>query len=65
MVLSDNKILLGYKKRGFGVGRFNGVGGKLEAGETIEQAALREVKEEINVDAKTLSKCAQLKRLWW
>ncbi len=53
-------ICLAYKKRGLGVRRFNGVGGKLEAGETIEQAALREVKEEINVDAKMLSKCAEL-----
>ena len=45
----DNKILLAKKKRGFGVGKYNGVGGKIEAGETIEQAMIRETNEEINV----------------
>lgn len=40
---------LAMKKRGFGAGRYNGVGGKLEAGETIEQALLRETREEIDV----------------
>jgi len=32
----DGKLLLGRKKRGFGTGRINGFGGKLEVGETIE-----------------------------
>ena len=45
----DNKILLAKKKRGFGTGKYNGVGGKIEQGETIEQAMIRETKEEINV----------------
>jgi 8-oxo-dGTP diphosphatase/2-hydroxy-dATP diphosphatase len=44
------KILLGMKKRGFGAGRWNGFGGKLIPGETIEQAAKREMKEEASVD---------------
>ncbi len=35
------KILLGMKKRGFGEGRWNGFGGKVEKGETIEQGARR------------------------
>ena len=34
------------KKRGFGEGKWNGFGGKVEEGETILQAALRELKEE-------------------
>ena len=34
-------ILLGLKKRGFGMGRWNGFGGKVEHGETILQAAKR------------------------
>ncbi|KAJ1920710.1 hypothetical protein H4219_001109 [Mycoemilia scoparia] len=50
------KILLGLKKRGFGKGRWNGFGGKVEKGETIEQGALRELKEESNLDAKNLEK---------
>lgn len=38
------------KKRGFGLGKWNGVGGKLKDGETIEESAVREIKEEIGVD---------------
>lgn len=45
----NDEILLALKKRGFGEGKYNGVGGKLELGETPEQAMLRETKEEINV----------------
>jgi len=37
------------KKRGFGSHRYNGVGGKIDPGETIEQALIRECQEEINV----------------
>ena len=40
-VLKPGKVLLGYKKRGFGVGRWNGFGGKVQQGETIEEAAKR------------------------
>ncbi len=50
-LLKDNHILLAMKKRGFGAGRWNGVGGKIEAGETIVQAAVRECFEEIGVRA--------------
>lgn len=50
IIYNDTHILLGMKKRGFGQGRWNGFGGKVEPNETIEQAAHREVKEEINVD---------------
>ena len=37
----QRRVLLGLKKRGFGAGKWNGFGGKLEPGETIEQAAKR------------------------
>lgn len=61
----DNKIseiLLAMKKRGFGAGRWNGVGGKLGDGETIEQAVIREAHEEIGIVAKEsdLQKVAEL-----
>ncbi len=38
------------KKRGFGVGRWNGYGGKLQEGESVLDALFREVKEEADVD---------------
>lgn len=56
----DNEILLAMKKRGFGAGLYNGVGGKLEAGETIEQALLRETREEIFVVPMNYRQVAEL-----
>ena len=43
------EILLGLKKAGFGAGKYNGFGGKVEPGETIEHAAVREVEEEVGL----------------
>jgi hypothetical protein len=40
-VLDSRRILLGMKKRGFGAGRWNGFGGKVDPGESIESAAKR------------------------
>ncbi len=40
-VREGDKILLGLKKRGFGKGKWNGFGGKVERGETIKQATIR------------------------
>ena len=34
------------KKRGFGTGKWNGFGGKIESGESAEQGAIRELEEE-------------------
>ena len=48
-LLKDDQVLLAMKKRGFGAGKWNGVGGKLKTGEGFEDAAIREVWEEINV----------------
>lgn len=49
LLKKDNQVLLAMKKRGFGAGRWNGVGGKLEPGETVEQALVRECQEEVGV----------------
>lgn len=49
LLRKDNEILLAKKKRGFGEGKYNGVGGKLEKGETPEEAMIRETEEEIMV----------------
>lgn len=53
------EILLAMKKRGFGAGRYNGVGGKIDPGETIEQALVRECQEEINVTPTSYHKVAE------
>lgn len=50
LVDGDN-VVLAMKKRGFGEGKLNGYGGKLAPGETIPQAAIRELKEESGVTA--------------
>jgi len=52
--LAESKILLGMKKRGFGAGRWNGFGGKVGAGENIEEAAKRELTEECGLAANKL-----------
>ncbi len=55
-LIKDDKVLFIEKKRGFGAGFINGVGGKVEAGETIEDCAVREVKEEVGLKVKSLKK---------
>jgi len=40
-VVEPDRVLLGQKKPGFGGGRWNGFGGKVDQGETIEEAAKR------------------------
>lgn len=46
LTFKQNEVLLGMKKRGFGEGRWNGFGGKVEAEESIVDAAKREMAEE-------------------
>lgn len=48
-VVRDGKILLIRKKRGFGKGKINGPGGKIEINETPLHAAIRETQEELLV----------------
>lgn len=56
IIHQHSKILLGMKKRGFGVGRWNGFGGKVAGEETIEQAAKREIEEEAGIKVEKLDK---------
>jgi len=44
-IIEQERILLGMKKRGFGAGWWNGFGGKVQQGETIEEAAKRSTTE--------------------
>ncbi|HNX36290.1 MAG TPA: 8-oxo-dGTP diphosphatase [Kiritimatiellia bacterium] len=43
------QVLLIVKKRGLGHGKINAPGGRLEPGETLEQAAVRETQEEVGL----------------
>jgi nucleoside-diphosphate-sugar epimerase/8-oxo-dGTP pyrophosphatase MutT (NUDIX family) len=48
-IVREGRVLLIHKKRGLGAGKVNAPGGKLEAGETPREAAIRETQEEICV----------------
>lgn len=48
----QERILLGYKKRGFGSSKFNGFGGKVEVNENITTAAIRELNEECGLNVE-------------
>lgn len=58
IIQKEGQVLLGLKKQGFGAGRWNGFGGKVEEGETIEAAAIRETKEESGIDVIAFKKVA-------
>ena len=49
------RVLLGFKKQGLGVGYWNGFGGKVEAGESVETAVRRELTEEAGIVATKMS----------
>lgn len=61
-LLREGEVLLGLKKIGFGKGKWNGIGGKVEEGETLLMSAVREINEEIHVLVKEehLKKKAEL-----
>jgi 8-oxo-dGTP diphosphatase len=44
--IQDARVLLGFKKHGFGAGKTTGFGGSIEPNETPSQAATRELLEE-------------------
>lgn len=61
LIKEDREILLAMKKKGFGKGRWNGVGGKMDykkGDRNILDTAIRETKEEIGIDVKEIDKVA-------
>ena len=56
------QVLLGLKKTGFGQGKMNGFGGKVEKNETVSEAAARELWEEtkVKVSQNNLLKMGQI-----
>lgn len=59
-IRSGGQVLLILKKRGLGKGKYNAPGGRLEAGETPEQAAVRETQEEVGLTPLGLRPAGQL-----
>lgn len=58
--MKDDHVLLAMKKRGFGFGKWNGYGGKVQTKENPITAAVRELKEESGLiaDEKDLQQVA-------
>lgn len=61
--IKNDKVLLGFKKRGFGAGKWNGYGGKLDEAEDPKVATARELLEESEmvVDPKDLEQVALIR----
>ena len=53
-IIRDGKILLIDKKTGFGKGKVNGPGGKVEKGESPQACAIRECQEELGITVSNL-----------
>jgi len=51
IIENESEVLLAMKKRGFGEGWWNGYGGKVADGESIDAAMVRELAEESGVKA--------------
>ena len=60
IIKDKDKILLGLKKKGFGEGRWNGFGGKVKDGESIKDAAIRELNEEAGIKPLDINKKGKL-----
>jgi len=48
-IVADGQVMLIHKKTGLGRGKINGPGGRLEAGETAAEGAIRETIEETGI----------------
>jgi len=61
-VVRDGEILLIEKLTGIGEGKINGPGGKIDPGETAEQAVIRECQEELHI---TPTDAVKMGELWF
>lgn len=59
-IVDNDKVMLIHKKTGLGKGKINAPGGRVEPGETLEQAAIRETNEEVGLTCWDLTECGQL-----
>ena len=63
-IIQDGKILLGFKKRGFGMSKWNIFGGKIDDSESYAEAAQREVFEECGLNVTSLEEKAVINFSW-
>lgn len=61
-IVQEGKVLLIEKLTGIGAGKINGPGGKVDPGETPEQAIIRECQEELHI---TPLKPVKMGELWF
>ncbi|MCU4926315.1 8-oxo-dGTP diphosphatase [Halobacteria archaeon AArc-dxtr1] len=59
----EREVLLIEKRRGLGEGWYNAPGGKLEPGETLQECATRETREEVGIDVHEPAKVGELRFL--
>lgn len=59
--IDGDRVLLIEKKRGPGAGLYNAPGGKIEPGETPQESAIRETREETGISVHALGKCGELR----
>ncbi|SRR5579862_254080 len=59
-IVKEGRVLLIRKKRGFGAGKINAPGGKIEPGETALDSAIRETLEEVGVTPLSPQKKGEL-----
>lgn len=60
-VVKRSQVLLIHKQRGLGAGKVIGPGGKIEASETLVEGALRELEEEVGLQATHAEPRGELK----
>jgi 8-oxo-dGTP diphosphatase len=59
-VVMGRQVLLIDKQRGLGAGKINGPGGRIEPGESPQEAAIREVQEELGITPLHIKKRGEL-----
>ncbi len=64
LINDKSEVLLIMKKRGFGVGKWNGPGGKVEIGENPKDSMIREVEEETGFRVANPRELGYIEFIW-
>lgn len=59
-VIRDGRVLLIHKKRGIGAGKINAPGGRVDAGESPRDAAVRETEEELGITPRGIRQVGEV-----